>query len=100
METKPVQLLTLATAVAVLSLYFNVVVTSRFLLAEAALSYMPMLLGSLSMWLCLKARAKSSHKALVLTYAIVLAPFAFSYPAWMFFIWVMYASGHYHGPMP
>jgi hypothetical protein len=41
--------------------------TSRFLLVEAALGYMPVLLGSLSMWLCLKARAKSTHKALVLT---------------------------------
>jgi hypothetical protein len=100
MSTKPVQLLALATAVAALSLYFNILVTSRFLLAEAGLSYVPMLLGCLSMWLCLKARAKSTHKALFFTYAIVIAPFAFSYPAWIFYIWVIYAFGHYHGPMP
>ena len=67
---------------------------------EVVLAYVPILFGILAMWLCLRARAGSEHKALVLTYTIVIAPFAFSYPVWLLFIWVMYRFGHYRGPMP
>jgi hypothetical protein len=103
MTLKTVPLLFLATALAAVSLFFHQLITPRtptsFLL-ELATGYTPILLGFLSMWLCSRARAKARRKGLILTYAIVLAPFAFSYPAWLFFIWVQYASGRYHLPMP
>lgn len=100
MTTKPVQLLGLATAVAALSLCLNFLVRPDSWPAQEVIGYVPIPLGFLSMWLCLKARTKATRKALVVGYAIVLAPFAFNYPAWLFFTWVLYASGRYHGPMP
>ncbi len=51
------------------------------------------------MWLCWRAVKQTRHKKLVLCYAVLLAPFAFSYPAWLVFIWASYVSG-YRGPMP
>ena len=44
------------------------------------------------MWLCIRARKKTAHKRLVALFAVVLAPFAFSYPAWMVILWVLYVS--------
>jgi hypothetical protein len=52
------------------------------------------------MWLCIMAWRNTTHKLLVSLYTIALAPFAFSYPAWVAFIWILYISGRYKGPMP
>ena len=52
------------------------------------------------MTLCVLAAIKSAHKRLVALYAVVLAPFAFCYPAWMIILWILFASGRYTGPMP
>ncbi len=98
--SKPAWLLVCATAVATLSFLFHIMATPRTLLGETIWGYFPLLLGFVSMWLCFKARNEAVHKGLVLLYAIVLAPFAFSYPAWLLILWVGYASGRYHGPMP
>jgi hypothetical protein len=57
------------------------------------------LLGCISMWLCWRAGKQTRSKKLVLCYAVLLAPFAFSYPAWIVFIWASYVFG-YRGPMP
>jgi hypothetical protein len=89
-----------ATAVAVLSFLFHMITRQSSLLSEAVWGYFPVLLGSVSMWLCFKARKEAIHKGFVLLYAILLAPFAFSYPAWLLILWALYASGRYHGPMP
>jgi len=96
----PRRLLVFATASAAISLFFHDLISSNSLTTEVLLGYVPILLGSLSMWLCFKARARAIHKAWVLAYTILLAPFAFSYPAWLLFIWALYKSGRYHGPMP
>ena len=42
----------------------------------------------------------TKHKIAVLVYAILLAPIAFSYPAWLLYLWVLYATGAYKGPLP
>lgn len=63
------------------------------------LGYAPILLGSAAMWLCWRARRIARHKAGILGYAILLAPFAFSYPAWILFLWIWYRAGG-HGPFP
>jgi len=57
-------------------------------------------LGCISMYLCYKAWRRSRHRWLVLLYAVILAPFAFSLPASLAFIWIAYATCHYTGPMP
>jgi hypothetical protein len=65
-----------------------------------AAGLVPIVLGGLSMLLCFAARERTRHKRLVIAYAVLLAPFAFSYPAWMMFVKVLYLSGKYTGPMP
>jgi hypothetical protein len=75
-------------------------VLAKTLLNDLAFGYFSILLGCVSMWLCVRARRKAVHKILVTVYAVVLSPFAFSLPAWMLFVWFMYASGRYNGPMP
>jgi hypothetical protein len=98
--SRSLQLLAFATAAAILSMSFHILITPSSLLAEAVLGYVPILLGFLSIWLCCRAWARATHKTLVLVYAVVLTPFAFSYPAWLLVIWVLYKSGNYHGPLP
>jgi hypothetical protein len=89
-----------ATGVAIASLSSAFILDPKTLNAQLAVGYTPILLGCLSMWLCFKARQKARHKRGVLLYAILLAPIAFCYPALMIFIWLMYVSGKYTGPMP
>jgi hypothetical protein len=60
----------------------------------------PLVLGGLAMLLCLTARLRTRHKRLVVAYTVFLAPFAFSWPAWMAYIAVLYFCGKYAGPMP
>jgi hypothetical protein len=74
--------------------------TGKTLGTQVILGYFPVLLGSVAIWLCIRARRKAAHKRLVALYAVVLAPFAFSYPAWIAILWMMYLSGRYKGPMP
>lgn len=93
-------LLAYATVLAALSFLFHMVVPGNSLFGEVALAYVPVLLGCVSMWLCFKAWKGAAHKRFVIFYAIVLAPFAFSYPAWLLILWILYAAGLYHGPMP
>ena len=93
-------LIALASAVAILSLFSHDILKPTNLYTQVAFGYTPLVLGCLSLWLCLKAHRKAKHKKVVLIYTILLAPFAFSYPVWFLFIWVMYTSGNYHGPMP
>lgn len=69
-------------------------------LVEVFVGYMPVLLGCISMWLCYRAYRRATRKKLVVAYAVLLAPFAFSYPAWIVFLWMMFATGRYKGPMP
>jgi hypothetical protein len=52
------------------------------------------------MALCVLAINRAAHKRLVVLYAVILAPFAFAYPAWMIVLWILYTSGSYHGAMP
>jgi hypothetical protein len=97
--TTPV-LLTLATVIALISLFLHTIIEPKGLGSEAVIGYVPVLLGCVSMWLCVRARRNTKHKGLVLSYTLFLAPFAFSYPAWIVFLWLTYASGKYSGPMP
>lgn len=92
-----VLLLGSATFVAAMSVLLLTRVHGR--IAEIVLGYVPIPLGCISMWLCWRARQKARHKTLVLCYAILLAPFAFSYPAWILFIYVWFRSGG-GGPFP
>jgi len=98
--TKPLVLLISATAVAAFSFFFHTFGSVRSLAAETVLGYIPLLLGCASLWLCLKAYERAKHKGLVGAYSIMLSPFAFSYPAWILILWILFASGHYNGPMP
>lgn len=94
-------LLGFATAIAVVSFFSNNIWSiNRSLLTDALLGYVPILCGLVCMWLCFQARKKTYHKRLVLMYAILLAPFAFCYPAWFLILWILYGSGAYRGPMP
>jgi len=87
-----------ATALSVFSLFLLTLVHTGPI-AELALGYVPILLGAVAMWLCWRARKAARHKTAVLLYTIFLAPFAFSYPAWMAFVWAWYAVGG-KGPFP
>jgi hypothetical protein len=89
-----------ATVLAAVSFSFHIIVRASSVGTEAILGYIPVLLGCICMWLCLKARRAAGRKWLVLSYAVVLAPFAFSYPAWSLILWVEYISGRYRGPLP
>ncbi|MGA3028090.1 MAG: hypothetical protein ABSF98_25345 [Bryobacteraceae bacterium] len=99
-------LLTCATAIGLLSLSAPIWLARMFTLVFArgsvstTASFLPFVLGGASMLLCLRARQRAQRKRLVLVYAVVLAPFAFSYPAWILFLFVLYVSGRYTGPMP
>jgi hypothetical protein len=96
----PAVLLIAATVISAVSFSFHMMATGKTLGAEVILGYFPVLLGFVAMLLCIWAGRKSTHKGLVALYAVVLAPFAFSYPAWMVILWVLYVSGRYKGPMP
>jgi hypothetical protein len=100
LPASPSLLLIVATGIAAVSLFLHLLAPARTLGTEVALGYVPFLLGCAAMWLCIEARRNTTHKLPVLLYTIVLAPFAFSYPAWMIFIWILYISGRYRGPMP
>lgn len=93
-------LIALASALAVLTLFSPNICKPTNLFTELACGYTPLLLGCLSLWLCMKARRKAKHKKLVVLYTVILLPFAFGYPVWLLFIWIMYRYGNYHGPMP
>ena len=68
--------------------------------SELLTGYLPFVLGPVSVWLCLKARKRAKHKALILACTFLLAPIAFSYPAWTIYLWFMWVTGRYSGPMP
>ena len=99
-RSRPSFLLISATAVAAFSFFFHIFGSARSLAAETALGYIPLLLGCTSLWLCFQARKRAKHKGFVVAYSIMLAPFAFSYPAWFLVVSILFASGHYNGPMP
>jgi hypothetical protein len=97
---EPAVLLIAATIISAVSFFFHMMAAGRTLGAEVILGYLPLLLGFVAMWLCIWASKRSTHKRLVALYTVVLAPFAFSYPAWMVILWVVYISGRYKGPLP
>ena len=99
-STKPAALLSAATALAALSFFWHTLPWTKSLDVEIVLGYVPLVSGVVCVWLCLKARSRTKHKGLVLCYSVHLAPFAFSYPAWMLIVWIAFESGHYNGPMP
>lgn len=99
-STNAAPLLSAATAVAGLSFFWHTLSWTKSLYAETVLGYVPLALGVVCLWLCLKARGRTTYKRLVLCYSVILAPFAFSYPAWMLVVWIAFESGHYNGPMP
>jgi hypothetical protein len=96
----PVGPLIAATAISMVSLFFNQLADGKTLATELVFSYVPLLLGLAAMWLCVLARRRTARKRLVTLYAVILAPFAFSYPAWMVLLLVAYKTGSYTGPMP
>jgi dolichol kinase len=93
-------LLGCATAIAILSLFLPEVFLAMPFILHFVAYPIPLVLGGLTMLLCLMARQRTRHKRLVVAYAVFLAPFAFSWPAWMAYIAVLYFSGKYTGPMP
>ena len=88
-----------ATVLSLVSLCFPFFVQPKSLIAQILIGYIPILLGCIAMWLCLRARKKARHKALVILYAILLAPFAFYYPVAVALAWASYVSGG-RGPFP
>jgi hypothetical protein len=96
----PAILLAAATVISAVSFFFHDIAKGQTLGAEAILGYAPVVMGAIAMALCIRARKKTVHKRLVVLYAVLLAPFAFSYPAWIAFLWIVYISGRYKGPMP
>jgi hypothetical protein len=96
----PAVLLVAATILSAVSFLFQIMATAKTLGAQIAVGYIPVAMGFVAVWLCIRARKRSAHKRLVALYAVVLAPFAFSYPAWTVILWVLYVSGRYKGPMP
>ncbi|HEX5226318.1 MAG TPA: hypothetical protein VFW44_01350 [Bryobacteraceae bacterium] len=99
MRNRQISLLIAATCLAAISLSLDLLISARALVTEILLGYAPILLGSVAMWLCLQARRTAQHKTAVLLYTILLAPFAFSYPAWLAFVWIWYRAGG-SGPFP
>jgi hypothetical protein len=96
----PVVLLIAATIISAMSFAFHTMAIGKTLGTEVILGYFPVLLGVAAMWLCIRARKKTAHKRLVALFAVVLAPFAFSYPAWMVILWILFISGRYKGALP
>ena len=96
--TAPV-LLGSATVVALASFLFHLIIPNN-LIFEVALGYVPIVLGGICLWLGYCACRVARHKLSTAVYVVLLTPFAFSYPAWLLFIWIMYTSGRYRGPMP
>lgn len=91
-----------AMAIAAVSLFivqFIQIVEGGDLAIEVFVGSAPVVLGCIAMGLCYKAYARAMRKKLVVAYAVLLAPFAFSYPAWIVFLWLMFATGRYKGPM-
>jgi hypothetical protein len=97
---RPALLIAGATLVAVVSFLSHLIVPSKTLLSDLALGYVPILLGCVSMLLCDRARRRTTHRRLVTLYAVIISPFAFSYPAWILILWILYAPGRYNGSMP
>lgn len=93
-------LLSCATIIALVSFLSARVFDPKNLNSQLAVGYLPIALGCVCMWLCFRARKRAKHKRAVLLYTALLAPFAFSYPAWLAFLCFEYASGRYTGPMP
>jgi hypothetical protein len=106
MEASAIKPMTLfaATTLAIFSFLFELLFRSIFvatpLYFETILGYIPIVLGCVCLWLCVEATRRAKQKWLVIGYMILLAPFAFSYPAWMLFVWVAFTYGGYRGPMP
>jgi pilus assembly protein TadC len=99
----PLALIICATFIGFVSFTLHLLVGALMkgsLSADLVAGYGSLTLGFLSMYLCFKAWRASRRRWLVLLYSVMLAPFAFSLPAWLAFIWVMHATGRYSGPMP
>ena len=80
MPRRAVWLLALATTFAIVSLglLLALPLSGKF---ATIFGWLPIFLGCVTMWLCWRARRVARHKTAVLIYAILLVPFAFSYPA-------------------
>lgn len=97
---EPGLLLLGATAVATVSYLLHDLPPPNALIGQVIFGYVPIVLGCIAVWLCIRARRKTAHKRLVTLYTVALSPFAFGYPAWIVVLWFLYASGRYKGPMP
>lgn len=96
----PSALLAIATVLAVVSLFFHRMFPIHGLWAQLALGCMPILIGCVWASITYRAWQRSSRHWAVALYGFVIAPMAFSYPAWILFVWVMWVFGKYNGPMP
>jgi len=92
-------LLGLATVLASVSFFFHVVIPRSFLYQEA-LWWVPIVLGGMCVWLGYSAWRVARYRRFTIIYMVLLTPFAFSYPGWVLVLFLMLASGTYHGPMP
>jgi hypothetical protein len=99
LESTAVLLIT-ATIISTLSFSFHLLAPTERPVMESIFAYLPLLFGGVAIGLCVRAINKASHKRLVMVYTVILAPFAFSHPAWMIILWILYTSGHYKGAMP
>jgi hypothetical protein len=96
----PGALLFFAVALSAISFSLGAIIDPRSLGAQMIAGYIPLILGGLSMYLCAKSWKAAKHPRLILLSAVLLAPFAFGYPAWFLVAGISYALGRYHGPMP
>src|SRR5450432_971150 len=89
---RPVSLIAIATGIAAVSFLFHVIAPTGTLLGDLILGYAPVLLGCVSMFLLVRARRKVVHRGRVTIYAVILSPFAFSYPAWILILLVYFTN--------
>jgi len=85
-------LLACATVIALLSLFSADLVRTGPLIVRLTTEYFPLVLGPVSMVICFVAGKRTRNKGLVVAYALFLAPFTFSYPAWFLLVWVVGAD--------
>ena len=53
---------------------------------------MPLVLGCLSMLLCVRSWSQSQHRIVVAVYGVILAPVTFCSPGWMILLWLASAN--------
>jgi hypothetical protein len=100
MQNAAAWLLVAATVLSLVSLGLFFVLLPSGQMSKPLVALLPILLGCVSMWLCWRARRAARHKIAVIVYAIVLAPFAFSYPAGLALLWATGLRVEFHRLSP